>query len=364
MNSYFSKTFSKSVAAFVAKSVYRNVTLDVDICNYPKRLYKYKPGNADHDYEMIQDEYLWASSPTRFDDPTDSFVNFNVESHDKDKVVDLLLDNYHNMICHLIVTGKINVEFLPQMTQTEIVKYKKAISSQNRKYSVMKNHSYIRNLKDKQLIKAEKLIRSPKFTEGLSQTVPTALETMTQMFRNLIKICCLTTRKDNQKLWEDFAAMYSGFVIEYDTHKCLGCFEAETALSNTFKVSYRRYLPTVSLFSIFEFWFLTSICGQPGDATEIMENLYKQVLFKKKEYACEEEWRVISYQNTIPFPAINAVYMGYNIAPENENRVKEICFAKGIPLYKQRFTKYSTKMLFDPIRKEDASSERNEKQRN
>ena len=354
MNQYFANTFSKMVAAFEVKTAYRNEHLAADIGNYPKQLYKYKAGNDEHDYEMIEEAYLWASLPTGFDDPTDSFVNINLEPGDKDKVVDLLLDNHHAALSHAIVSGKISENTFPQLTQAQLISYKKAISTQNQRYSVTKNRSYIHKLQDRRIAKVEKQIHSPEFKKAMAEKIQDALENMSQVFRKQTKICCLTTRKDNQKLWEDFAAKYSGFVIEYDPKKCLGNSEAETALSNMFQVAYRRHLPTVSLFSIIEFSFLKTVCGLSPDATELMENIYRQLFYKKKEYAGEEEWRIISFQNKIEFPAISAVYMGCNIAPANEKLLKEICFEREIPLYKQRFAKYSTRMFFDPIRKEEA----------
>lgn len=362
MNSYFGTMFSKMTAAFELKTVYRNENLTNDIGNYPRRLYKYKDGTKDHDFTMIEGDYIWASSPVNFDDPTDSFVNLNVEPNDKDRVIDLIIDNYNDLISRAIVTGKINTKYCTKMTAAEIKEYKKAITTQNNKYSATKNRKLIQKSKNRQLAKIDKWLHSAKFKEELSNAIEVALESITQSLREHCKICCLTMRKDNQKLWEGFAGMYSGFVIEYDTRRCLGNEEAEVAISNMFKVSYRRYLPTVPLYSILEYWVLKLLCEKDYDATKLTESLYEQLLFKKKEYLCEEEWRVISSQEKIAFPAITAVYMGYKITPEKEERLKKICFSKGIPLYKQRFGKYSTKMFFTPIQKKEvALNESNER---
>ena len=349
------------VAAFEAKTIYRNENLANDIGNYPRHLYKYKDGLEDHDYDMISDGYIWASAPKGFDDPTDSFVNLSIVSGDKDRIVDTLIDHHNDAIRNSIANGKINAEHFTEMTMADIIKYKQEISTQNHKYSATKNRQHINQSRDKQIKKIDKMLHSPKFKQDVARSIEKALEKTAQIFRDKCKICCLTARKDNQKLWENFAGKYTGFVIEYDTKKCLGNVEAETALSSMFKVSYRRYLPTVSLYDIFELWFLKTVCGQDYDTTKLAENLYNQLLFKKKEYAGEEEWRVIAYQNRIEFPAISAVYMGYKIDPHNEEKLKSICFKKGIPLYKQEFTKYSTKMMFNLIRKEDTPNERNER---
>ena len=361
MNNYFSIAFSKMVAAFEAKTIYRNKNLANDIGNYPRHLYKYKNGLESHDYDMVRDGYIWASTPTGFDDPTDSFVNLSIVSGDKERIIDTIIDKYNDAIRNSIATGKINAEYFTEMTTAEIIKYKQEISTQNRKYSAVKNREIINKSKDKQIKKIDKLMHSSKFKQDLSNSIETALAKTAQIFRDKCKICCLTTRKDNQKLWEDFAGKYTGFVIEYDTSKCLGNADAEMALSNMFKVSYRRHLPTVSLFDIFEMWFITTVCGQSHNTTKLSEDLYHQLLFKKKEYAGEEEWRVIAYKNKIEFPAISAVYMGYKIDLENEEKLKSICFKNGIPLYKQEFKQYSTKMIFNLIRKEDTPDERNER---
>lgn len=352
MNEYFKDTFSKVASALENKTMYHNENMPVDIGNYPKHLYKYKSGSENHDFAMIEEEYLWANFANEFDDPTDSFVNLSIEVGDKDKMVDMLIDNYGSMISHAIATGNIKPELFPHMTQVEIIKYKKSITTQNGKYSATQNQKLINQSKDKQLKKINKLIHSQDFKKGLEEQLEAGLEKIVQFLRTNCTICSLTSRKDNQKLWEDFADKYSGFVIEYDSRKCVGNANAEAVLSNIFEVSYRKRFPKVSLYSIFEWWFLTTVCGQKYDATKLTEDIYSQLFLKKKEYAGEEEWRLIAKQNQIPFPVVSAVYMGYKITPENEDKLKQICFEKGITLYKQRFAKYSTQMFFDLVREE------------
>lgn len=352
VNDYFKDTFSKVASALENKTMYHNENMPADIENYPKYLYKYKNGLKNHDFTMIEEEYLWANFANGFDDPTDSFVNLSVEVGGKDKMVDMLIDNYGSIISHAIATGNIKPELFPNMTQVELLKYKKSITTQNGKYSATQNQKLINQSKDKQLKKINSLIRSQDFKKGFEEQLETGLERIVQFLRANCTICSLTSRKDNQKLWEDFAGKYSGFVIEYDTRKCIGNVDAETGLSNTFKVTYRKNLPKVSLYSIFEWWFLTTVCGQKYDATKLTEDIYRQLFLKKKEYAGEEEWRLIAKQNRISFPVVSAVYMGYKIDTENEDKLKQICFEKGIPLYKQRFAKYSTKMFFDLVREE------------
>lgn len=324
MNDYFKDTFSKVAGALENKTMYHNENIPVDIGNYPKHLYKYKSGFENHDFAMIEEEYLWANFANGFDDPTDSFVNLSVDIGDRDSLINLLLDNYEKLISYSIKLGKTKEERFSSVTKEDVQLYKGAIMNARGKFSMAQSYEFMQKYTNGQFKDALIVLHSTEFRKIFDEYLSRMLESMIQILRKNCTICSLTSRKDNQKLWEDFADKYSGFVIEYDTRKCVGNINAEAVLSNIFEVSYRKRFPKVSLYSIFEWWFLSTVCGQEYDATKLTEDIYSQLFLKKKEYAGEEEWRLIAKQNRIPFPVVSAVYMGYKITPENEDRLKRI----------------------------------------
>ena len=56
--------------------------------------------------------------------------------------------------------------------------------------------------------------------------------------------------------------------------------------------------------------------------------------------------------NSLEFPTISAVYMGYNIKANDAQLLTEICAEKGIPLYKQEFHPFTGIMRFVLVRGE------------
>lgn len=49
------------------------------------------------------------------------------------------------------------------------------------------------------------------------------------------------------------------------------------------------------------------------------KKLFRQLLIKKSEYSGEEEWRIITCEQKIPFAIISAIYMGHKIELEQED---------------------------------------------
>jgi len=145
----------------------------------------------------------------------------------------------------------------------------------------------------------------------------------------------LTERNDNQKMWEDYADKYAGFAIEYDISKATAFPECASTFSHMFPVKYYKRMLQVPLLPFIEEHFYDTLYGKKIDILEAKLKLYKQLLIKRSEYSGEEEWRVLSSTQKIGFPLVSAVYMGHKILGENEERLKESCAKKNIPLYKQ-----------------------------
>ena len=162
-------------------------------------------------------------------------------------------------------------------------------------------------------------------------------------------ICCVTTRKENRHMWEDYAAKYSGFAIEYDLSTALTSPECVTALLRIFPVSYYRRMPKVPLLPFVQSEFYQALYKRQVDISDAKKKLYRQLLVKGYDYRTEEEWRIVSTQNRIPFPVVSAVYAGYKISDINLQRLKTICNEKEIPLYKQRFRAIDGEMVFEKV---------------
>ena len=51
-----------------------------DLKHYPRYLYKYRDCKQDYNFQMIEEEYLWADIPASFYDPYDALVNLKLKS--------------------------------------------------------------------------------------------------------------------------------------------------------------------------------------------------------------------------------------------------------------------------------------------
>lgn len=323
-----------------------------DSSYYPKKLYKYRSCDSEYSFDILENDYLWADSPENFFDPFDSIVNTNQE--------EMLFSFEKTFIKHI---NEFVYFFLPE---EEKVKHSFEEFSNFENDFIDESGEYKRSNARKILAETERKMSKEKKNEwenikqyiADSEIVPKGSEALKLMIKELrgylrksAFVCCLSQNGENMKMWEDYADKYSGFMIEYSLDKCDDLL-LKTSLCRMFPVKYYKKIPKFDFSDIIEWCVQKVLFDKNTDILNAMVELYKQLLYKKFEYASEEEWRIIVSKNEsqrIEFPFASAVYAGYKITEENFEKLKNICDKKGIPLYKQELDSLGGEFVYYSI---------------
>lgn len=331
-----------------------------DLIHYPRYLYKYRDCRNKRNFEMVEDEYLWADIPANFCDPYDALVNLKLKS-ELPYIQKWLYDHLGEILYYSIPPKGMMAHKRGQTLQNYLDAQKEFKDASGRYNAKKAKRLMLLEIKKMDLANRSKLQRlydefeSSNFEDTLSSAIENTLKSVVNSLREKNKVCCLTERNDNQKMWEDYADKYSGFVIEYDLTKACNYAECMELISKMFPVTYYKRMPKVPLLPFIEKSFYKELYGKDISVYDAESKLFKQLLVKKYDYSSEEEWRIISSENRISFPLISAIYAGYLISDDDLSVLKSICVEKQINLYKQCFSLVGN-MKFDQIYKCEGSN--------
>lgn len=346
--------FENQLSVLLANSEHFSKITDANLKFYPSYLYKYRTCNESFNFEMVEQEYLWADIPSNFTDPYDSLLNLKLLSE-----LPLIKRWIFNHLGELIYYNIPPKGMRPHKKGQKLSNYIKAqekFVDETGRYNAKKAKKAmlleIKKFTPKQQREIEKVyaqFENKEFEMKMEEALKTTLAKVVNSLRNKNLVCCITARKDNLKMWEDYADKYSGFVIEYDIAKAAKNSACSSILAKTFPVTYYKRIPKVPLLPFIKKDFEREIYGKDIEIHEAETKLFKQLLVKKFDYRVEEEWRIISLTNKISFPCISAIYAGQKIAEDNLQKLKSICEKKDIRLYKQEINLFNGTLDFHII---------------
>lgn len=331
-----------------------NDEFSVNLKYYPQYLYKYRTCDENYNFEMIEQEYLWADTPNTFIDPYDSQINMKLLS-EMPSIKKWLWEHFGELLYYCIPPKGMQRHKNGQTLQTYIEAQSRFCDSKGR-YNAQKAKAIMtietKKLKPQNRREIQKVydnFENPEFEERIEPVIKKTLSDFVNSLREDALVSCLTARKDNKKMWEEYAGKYEGFIIEYDVNKANDAKLLST-VSLLFPVAYYKRMPKVPLLPLFKYQFYLELYNKEIDIVETIKKFYKQLLCKDYDYRTEEEWRLLATENKISFPLISGVYAGYRISDENLNKLKKLCSKKGIPLYKQEVNTFNGKMLFEEVK--------------
>ena len=357
MKQHFEKQLDEIVLADIQARPYTGCFPADNLKHYPAHLYKYRDCNKEHNFTMIEEGYLWADNPANFYDPVDSLVNHKLRS-ELPAIQKWLYQRLGEILYYCIPPKGMNLHKKGQSLQAYQEAQKRFMDSTGR-YSAQRARKImvvetrkLHPINQREIQKVYDKFESPEFEKKMQDAIRNILLKVVNVLRERNFVCCLTRRKDNQKMWEEYADKYAGFVIEYDLSMAVEHPNVSSVLARTFPVTYYKRLPRVPLLPFIERSFYKDLYGKDTDIFDAAKKLYKQLLIKKEEYCSEEEWRILSATQRIEFPIISAVYMGYKITDKHAHRLMAICAQKNIPLYKQKFNPFTGEMNFARVQRE------------
>lgn len=355
MRRYFEDVLEKMIAADLRKE-----TLDISAFGeqqlkyYPKYLYKYRTCDKDHNFDMITQEYLWADIPENFSDPYDSLIHLKFGS--ELPVIQSWLYQHIGEILYYSIPPK---GMKPHKNGQTLKLYR---STQEQFFDVSGRYNAkkaqrlmlveLNKLPQNERLDVQRLFEhfeSDEFQKILEEAIYNSLVNVINALRRKVKVCCVTTRRDNRNMWENYAAQYAGFVIEYKTENALKRSECVSTLAQMFPVTYYKRFPKVPLLPFIQREFDKALYNRERDILPSIKQLNKQLVSKKYDYRAEEEWRILTPNNRIEFPLISAVYAGYRIREEDLNRLGDCCKLIGVPLYKQQLGVFDDLMRYEQV---------------
>lgn len=318
----------------------------IDISQYPDNLYKYRSCNSEYSFDILENDYLWADSPENFDDPFDSIVYTN---HNK------MLDRFYScMVNHMpeIIYSCLSDDEKTKYSVDDFERIKQNFFDDNGNFSRSKINKHVKEAKKSDVVnKVLEDFYSEENEKEYSKSIVDTFDEFINHLRKAMFVCCLSQNGDNLKMWEDYADKYHGFVIEYSFDN----FDNDIVkkyLYKLFPVQYYKRMPKYDTTDFNEFLFQKHFYDKTIDITDSFCDFYKHTLYKKFEYASEEEWRIIvnnKESQRIEFPFVSAVYAGYKITDDNLKRLMAICKKKNIPLYKQALDSIGGRFVYYPV---------------
>jgi len=163
--------------------------------------------------------------------------------------------------------------------------------------------------------------------------------------RKIVHVFSMTTIMNNKLLWENYAANYTGFCIEYTIPKEKFYFDDQIA--QILPVIYKRKIPNIEI-----------SCFDPQIVEDTNKKCFMdlygskvamQMLYKHSDYAYEHEWRMIGTDLESPmqfFPYVSKIIVGKDIKPKNYRRVRKIADKLNVPIYRQVFNHQRNKLQY------------------
>lgn len=279
----------------------------------PPKLYRYRSFN-EFTIEALMNNIISTSHPAAFSDENDSLVQMDTRA-----VLELATN--HDNINNIIIWLQKNPQLYKKMRKEEKAKIKTLIND--------KHFNYFKFLKPAKNF----------FSKLLPQIVVEAKD----FLKNYPHIACLTESVTSTKMWTDYADNYKGFALEYPfanyISPCLNC--TSKCINEHLELLY-PVIYTDTPFDAQSFvlrYFKETYCRNKSirDFIPIDDELaiYKVLLYKRKTFAFEREWRVISFCQTNPSLIMKptALYMGPSIDNKNKNLLIDYAVKNHVLLY-------------------------------
>ena len=304
----------------------------------PDTLYKYGKFNK-YIFENLNKNQIYLAKPDELDDPFEcmGFVPSNVINQEYRK-------KYYRSILKMLVT-KLNISdrskindiekaFSDSITADGIDRKKLFLGLPNEAftdYELKLFTNIMSNLQNK--------IDAACSDSNVENFIKTSNDG-----HNKVGIFSMSEIKNSRIMWSLYSDNYKGYCIEYD-------FSKSPYLNLLYPVIYKKSFKnnilnnTVMLNeSILMEQFVV------GNNTADYSWGLTQFLTKDYSWKAQKEWRLLSNpKEFLPSPRINAIYLGCNVAPRNEARMKNYSKKMGFELYKMKIDPKRNKLFFVKI---------------
>ena len=284
----------------------------------PQFLYKYRPFD-EHTFDMLDNGYVYLCPAERLDDPSECKVDFSVQDlYDiatdqlKFKCVESLLelvkpytseDNFRQVqeIVYrtLTPTGLVRRNYLLEASF--------ALQELAPEMDIAPLINFLGNIPEK--------LDEPKIQQNIEKLFSLAYNAKQEM-----GICSLSTLKNFDEMWRNYADDSKGYCIEYDMQN----YENLYAL---YPVVYQDNRESNIVTSILSAFIGEMIFGMSnGQIAADKSQFIRLFLTKDLVWSYQKEWRLLGDANQkLSAPSVNAIYLGKNMPEQDKQQMIDYC---------------------------------------
>lgn len=295
----------------------------------PKRLFKYFPNN-ENSLNALQNNTVYLSSPTKFDDPYDC----NICASEFDFATGLI--RFYAELCGIKTEDVMTYSEVGSKLQNLI--YEQVVSGEPLEdiYNKDNTDNIIAQLHMEIFFKTLKLellssdANRNSYATAFNKVIHNEYISF-QKNANMFRIACFAETPFSMLMWSHYAKSHTGFCIEYDI----------PAYSDEWKDLFHNLFPVVYTNKRID---LTQLClnwSKDGTLSEkSLWDFYKfGLLSKSMDWKYQNEWRLISLDNMLSenndyncsFFKINKVYLGNKMPNDERLNIIKICKERNIP---------------------------------
>ncbi len=290
----------------------------------PDKLYKYRAIN-DYSLSNLQEDTVWCSNASDFNDPYDSALSFNLSKDFLDKMLVEAIPKH--------VNGSNGIYF-DQTSLEEIANSENTMKSFIDLLASQTGTDITPDLKKKLCDFSEEIT---------AKQIIEMNERFNGAIRNGYKICSFSERVDSILMWSHYSKHHTGFSVEYD-FKCLPVSDVRSRCM--WPVLYEE-----DLFDASAFMMEQKKAGSFNNLFGIIASIHKAT-----DWKYEKEWRMV-----IPFgpsdpplnysvPAPKAIYLGSKISEKNKEKLVLIAEKKRISIYQMKLSHNQFKMVSEILK--------------
>ncbi len=284
----------------------------------PQFLYKYRPFD-EHTFDMLDNGYVYLCPAERLDDPSECKVDFSVQDlYDiatdqlKFKCVESLLelvkpytseDNFRQVqeIVYrtLTPTGLVRRNYLLEASF--------ALQELAPEMDIAPLINFLGNIPEK--------LDEPKIQQNIEKLFSLAYNAKQEM-----GICSLSTLKNFDEMWRNYADDSKGYCIEYGMQN----YENLYAL---YPVVYQDNRESNIVTSILSAFIGEMIFGMSnGQIAADKSQFIRLFLTKDLVWSYQKEWRLLGDANQkLSAPSVNAIYLGKNMPEQDKQQMIDYC---------------------------------------
>ncbi|MCH6232574.1 DUF2971 domain-containing protein [Cognataquiflexum rubidum] len=306
----------------------------------PKYLFKYYSPTSDNILD-IQNQKLWLSHPTSFNDPFDSNIGYDIERYEKDRLLKFIensgcvKENFQNGFSledkDLIQRSYSGENILWRSRQKSFYDIKWELLQLKSEEFREKVDKYLRHQVDKNNFKIEKL-------------------------KNVnIRVSCFSQQEKYEEfynqilMWSHYANNHKGFCVEYDLEPLKRTTQFTRSESDFYKDKEKYIEERTSAIvkaGLFPIEYSANRVNIPVSKLnkldldekgcliyncKIEDLIYKTMIVKSTKWKYEKEWRLILdekisnyFNNKIPFPYAKTIYLGCRASNDLINTMMKV----------------------------------------